>query len=233
MKQKHTVSRPWENERGSTLILVVLLTLILSASAIVALRNVARSTQGSAVFRTRAQAQMLSDSADRLFSDWVGNKASTLVDAMQKANYGEDDVSGTADVFGAGDNVDGQTMAEKRLGMAILGGELEFSQEDLTTGATPLITPNVDPDESGLFQVAPADKTFESRRKAKWRVKIRDMTDGMPAVGYSGSFCFKKALVAAEAQVGVTDPDWSRSNNVAQSRHGLDVMIGPIECGYN
>lgn len=230
------IAHPWQNERGSTLILVVLLTLILSASAIVVLRDVARTTQSSAVYRTRGQAQLTSSAANRMFGDWVGNKAGTLLDAMKNANYGSG--GGDANIWGAGAGGPGSfTDQQRREALAILGGQLDFNYADLSqpcgAGCTPLITDYGDPDETGLFQVAAGDETFESRRTARWRVRMRDLADGFPAVGYSGEFCFKKAVIAAESLVGRVDPLWNRANNVAQARHATDAMIGPVECGYN
>ena len=230
----HKRSAPWENERGSTLILVVLLTLILSASAIVALRNVARSTQAASVFQTRNQAQLTSDSASRLFADWVGSKAGTLIDAMDRSMRGETS-GGAGDVFGArgGATPDEET----RKTASIVGGSLQFSYSDLQSDCAgtcvPLIEDHSDPRETGLFQLAAGEQTFETQRTARWRVTIRDLTDGFPAVGYSNEFCFKKATIAAEAQVGRMDARWDRANNVSQARHGIDGMIGPVECGYN
>lgn len=227
---------PWSNERGSTLILVVLLTLILSASAIVSMRDVARTAQAAGVYRTRAQAQLTSASANSLFADWVGNKAATLIDAMQNSTYGAE--AGSTNVYGGRDNgPSGSTAQERREGLAILGGELEFNYKDLQSdcGGTcvPLIDDYSNPQETGLFQTAAGQETFETRRSARWRVKIRDLSDGFPAVGYSDKFCFKKAVIASESLVGRIDPNWARANNVAQARHAEDAMIGPVECGYN
>lgn len=224
--RKSQTATPWSNERGSTLILVVLLTLILSASAIVAMRNVARTTQEVGVYRTRAQAQLTSDAANRLFGDYVGNKAPNFVSAMQNSLSGS---AGVDDgVWGATGTATPNEATRQKL--ATVGAELEFSHTELQTDLLPGYG---DVGESGLFQLAPGQETFETRRRARWRVRLRDMSDGFPAVGYSEGFCFKKATIGAEALVGTMDARWNRANNVAQARHGTDVLIGPIECGYN
>jgi hypothetical protein len=111
------------------------------------------------------------------------------------------------------------------------GGQREYSYVDmqneniLPSGGT----------ETGLFQLNTTEQTFETRRKTKFRVKIRDLTDGFTAPGYSPSAgtCFKKAVIASEALVGTIDPAWNRANNVAQARHMVDAMVGPTPCGYN
>ena len=155
------------NERGSTLILGVLLSLILSASAIVALRDVARTTQAAAVFRTRSQAQLTSDAADRLFGDWAGNKAATLLDGLERSMTGDD--TGQLATFGGSDLVQGGAdLAARRDQMAIAGGVLEFSFQDLQETCAGACVPMIrdhdgDVWETGLFQSAGGAKTFETR----------------------------------------------------------------------
>lgn len=233
------------SERGSALILVVLLTLILSATAIVALRNVARTAQGSSVYRTAAQSDGTSDSADRLFLEYAGGRAGLLVHAMQEAAYGEESLGGndTGGVYGGGEETGydldggGTSLGERRRQLAIRGVDLEFEPRDLAddcSGACTALLPNwVDGGESGLFAFNGTSESFETRRKADWRVRIRDLSDGFPAPGYSDEYCFKTALVASEARVGEPDPTWTRANNVATSRHAISAALGPVECGYN
>ncbi len=232
MKERN--SALWRNERGSTLILVILLSLVLSASAIVAMRDVARSARAAGVFRTRTQAQLTSDAADRLFADWVGNKAASLVDGMKNSLAGTTS-GGVANIVGAQGSNGAPTQADREK-LMIEGGQIEFSHLDLQSdcGGTcvPLLTPYVGSTETGLYQIAAGETTFETRRQTKFRVKIRDLTDGFPAPGYSEGLCFKKAIIVAEALVGTVDPNWNKSNNVAQSRHMIDAVIGPVECGY-
>lgn len=215
------------NEKGSTLILVVLLGLILSAMAIVALRDVAKTTQASAVYRTRTQAQATSDSAARVFSDWLGQNAAVAIDGANKKLEQERSL------------VTDQATMER---LATMGASIEMDAEDMAAldcggGATGCIPPVTAPDasaagETGLFQVSNTDRTFESRRQSSWRVRVRDFVDGYPAPLWGPQFCFTKAVIAAEATIGEYDPDWTQANNMSNSRHAVDGMIGPRECGY-
>lgn len=231
------------------MILVVLLTLILAAMSIVAMRDIARTTSATSVYRTRTQAQNTSDAAARVFADYAGSMASPLLGAAESSLYGDE--AGRIGRFGGatdGDGIDfdnssSMEIGERRRVLAVRGAVLEFDQADLTVDCpdndgdglpdcTALIKEQA-PGESGLFRNDITQPTFESRRTANWRIVARDFVDGFPATGYGEGFCFKKALVASDARVGVVDKNWTRGNNVGNSRHGMDAMLGPVECGYN
>ena len=223
--------------RGSALILVVLLTLILSATAIVALRDVARTVHHSAVYRTRTQAQLTSSAAAQLYARRAGDNAHSMVDAMQKSVYGKE--GSDENVLGGAGSVDTTSVSftQRRKILEVTGGHIEVQAEDLGGQLLPHQASGYDGTaahpESGLFRSSSSERTFESRYPAQWRVIVRDLLDGFPAVGYSSHYCFKKATVAAEARVGEPDPDWSVSNNVAVSRTGVETLLGPVECGYD
>lgn len=67
------MKHPMHNQRGSALVLVTLLTLVLAALAIIALRNTARSVQQTATYQTRGQAGEMAASTGRLASKRVGD----------------------------------------------------------------------------------------------------------------------------------------------------------------
>jgi hypothetical protein len=241
MLTHHPMTRP----RGSALILVVLLTLILAATSIVALRDVARSTRGSAVYRTRAQAQLTSDGASRTYADWLGRYAGTLIKGIKKGERGEenDGSDDWTDVFGGRHDgaidLDGDGTAsfeERKRSLAVRGPVLVFTDdelgEDCPAPCTQLLVNSgvvAGDDETGLFRTDDGETTFETRRNSQFRVVTRDLVDGPPAPWYGEGTCYKKALVAADAQVGLVDPDWSKSNNVASSRHGIEAFVGPVD----
>lgn len=232
---------PMNNRRGSALILVVLLTLVLAAMSIVALRDIARTTSATAVFRTRTQAQMASGAVVQIFGNYAGNYAPAMFQAGEATLYGDE--SGTLDTFGGnideGIDLNGNStieLSEKRSTLAARGPVLVFDHRVLTSdcdGECPQMIPNPGGSETGLFRNNTTDTTFESQRTTEWRVVARDFTDGYPAVGYGEGFCFKKATIASEARVGEVDQSWKRSNNVGFARHGMDGMLGPVSCGYN
>lgn len=228
------------SQRGSALILVVLLTLVLAAMSIVALRDIARTTSQTAVYRTRTQAQMTSNAAARIFTNYAGANAGPMFEAANATLYGEN-----GDVLGIfGENEEGLdadddgtvTRTERRATTAVVGPVLTFDHRVLTSdcdGLCPQMIPHPGGDETGLFRSANSHITFETRRTTEWGIVARDFTDGYPAVGYGEGFCFKKALVASQSRVGVPDPEWTRANNVGHSRHGVDAVLGPVRCGYN
>lgn len=228
MKNLESRSTPWQNERGSTLILVVLLTLVLSASAIVTLQSVVRTTRAVSTYRTRTQAQLTSNAASRVFADYVGSKGPEYITGLSQSLAGTTG-GGDIGVVGAAHAAASTPTLAERTDAITTGGTFDLTQADLQTEFLPGYG---DPRESGLFQLSAGETTFETRRRVNWRVRLRDLTDGFPAVNFGQGFCFKKAVIAAEAQVGSIDGDWSRANNVAVSRHAIDGMIGPYPCGY-
>ncbi len=223
---KHLMRHPKSNQ-GSALVLVILLTLILSAFAIVALRNVSRSVQQTAVFRTRTQAQATSSSAVNLFAHRAGDKAASIVKAIKSQSLTEE-AGGTQGVFG------GSADMAERLATATQGGYLRVD-DDFLQNFIPQsqIVTTAGKEQTGLFtNAANSNRTFEFNRSARFDVMVRDLVDGIPAPGYSGRYCFKKAFIATDARVGERDDDWSGANNVAYARHGKEVLLGPIECGF-
>lgn len=244
-----TVNHPMTQTRGSALILVVLLTLILAATSIVALRDVARATRGSAVYRTRAQAQLTSDGATRTYSDWLGTHAPTVLEGMRqglkgKMNDGSNDFTGVfAGRHEGAIDLDGNgtfSKRERERSLAIRGPVLTYTDDELGkpcgAGCTPMLVNSgeaASDDETGLFRIVNGEKTFESRRKSQFRVVARDIVNGPPAPWYDQDTCLKKALIAADARVGQVDPNWERSNNVASARHGIEAFIGPVQFSCN
>jgi hypothetical protein len=220
------ILRQRRSDRGSALVLVILLTLILSAFAIVALRNVSRSVQQTALFRTRAQAQSTSSSALDVFSLRAGDRAANIVTAIKSQAVSEG--GGQTGVYG------GSANAAERLAVATAGGHLRVNDDFLAQ----LLPQADDPTSAGLEQTglftdaAASRRTFETTRSSRFEVIVRDLVDGIPAPGYSGRYCFKKALIASDARVGERDDDWTEANNVAYARHGKEVLLGPIECGF-
>ena len=205
------------NERGSALILVVLLGLIMSSMAIVALRNITYTTRSAAIYRTRTQAQMSSDSVVRLYSNWLGQNAATTL-SMAQSRLEQDLRMATDD-------------AQRNL-LISRGPTLGFADDQVPNlPNSPLKDVSTSTYETGLFGMGGV--SFETRHHLDWRVQVRDLVDGYPAVYYGDQFCFVRATIGAEATVGEADDDWTSANNIAVSRHVVDAMVGPRDCGYN
>lgn len=218
--------RKGQSQRGSALVLVVLLSLVLSALAIVAMRNVARSARQASVFHTRAQSQNTSSSAVNLYSQRAGDKAAGIVTAIKSKAFGES--GGMAGTYGASAN------EADRLATATAGGFLLLTDDELTKVLPQAANlTSTSKEQTGLFtNSAGSNRTFEDERSSSFQVIVRDLVDGIPAPRYSGGYCFKKAFIATESRVGETNDDWDAIANVAYSRHGKEVLLGPIECGF-
>ena len=218
------MKHPMQNQRGSALVLVTLLTLVLAALAIIALRNTARSVQQTATYQTRGQAGEMATSTGRLASKRVGDQAPKFWRRMTATMYGQSD-DGDLGVLGTS----GQTgTASQRLDTILLGPYATLTGDDFKEmfngyGGT----------ETGLFSDG-TTPSFESRsgKESEVRFVIRDPIESNAAIGFgvNQAFCFKKVSMDAAAAVGDQDDDWTGANNIAQVRTGIEGLIGPIEC---
>ncbi len=220
------------SKKGSALVLVTLLTLIMAALAIVALRNVARSTQQAAVYTTRQQAHMVSSAGTTVVARRVGDKANNVYNRMQANLYGagtSTDSGGTAfnDTGLLSGQATGATAVGNRLDTIRSGAYATFSGKEFS---------GLQKNNAGTLRLmgpgGTASPSFEDQRQTDFRVIVRDPIEAQPAEGFSEDWCFKKVTIATEASVGDVDDDWQSANNFARSRNALDGMIGPIKCGY-
>lgn len=220
---KHTP----KTQRGSALVLVMLLTLVMAALAIVALRNTARSVQQTATYQTRGQAGEMATSTGRLASKRVGDQAPKYWNRMNAALYGQADYS-EDDLGVLGAKGAGTGDMNDRVNAVTIGPHAELTQEDFQS-----IFNGYTGGETGLFSDGTI-ASFESQtgKESEIRFVIRDPIESNAASGFglNQAFCFKKVSMYAEARVGTVDDDWTGSNNIAQVRTGIEGLIGPIEC---
>ncbi len=216
-----------QNERGSALVLVTLLTLILAAIAIVALRNTARGVQQTATFQTRIQSGESTASVTRVASKRIGDQAPKYWRRMTAKLTGADTSSGTdLGRIGASGTANG-TMQERKDAI-LLGPHDELSDLDFKS-----MFKGYSGTETGLFSDG-STLSFEAQKETNIRFVIRDPIESNAASGFGmgQAFCFKKVSMYAESMVsaGVPDDDWTGPSNTAQVRGGLEGLIGPIEC---
>lgn len=236
------------SKRGSVLVLVTLLTLVLAAFAIVALRSVSRTVQASATYLTRAQAAETADTVNRMSSRYVGERYENVWVHMQAPSSGAecfgpnayadraeclaatgdpDPLAQSSDITGLyGGSVDAETT---RL-VTMLGPHAQYDEDRFShfLGFTAAIS------ESGLFTDGQAAaSSFESLKDTSYRMMIRDPYDFPPPMGEqaNGTLCSKKLSFYSEALVGINLADWNGPSNTAQSRVGTQGVIGPVECG--
>ncbi len=231
-----------KNNKGSALILVLMVSLVLSAFGLVAMRDIALGVHQSASFRVRTQAAAISDGASSAFAIRAGNQANGYVRAIKASSNRS--AMGEA-IFGGNDmskyNFSG-TAVQFQEALASHGGFIVFQNEDLAT-AKGLVPHPFDPSttdkqkgESGLFRgpdTLADPSSFEVQKETEFLVVLRDLKDGIPAPGFSERYCFKKATVASRASVGAIPTSFDQPATYAVGTHANEFLMGPIECGYN
>lgn len=209
-------NKPIPNKRGSVLVLVTLLTLILASFAIVALRSVSRTVQSSAIYTTRHLATESSNSANRVTGRFVGDRYAGVWREMQAPLYGESS-DGDSMVLGGSSDV------SSRMDRLMRGPYAKFDNDDLEE----FLGGN-----SNLFGDS-ATPSFENRLNVEYSSIIRDPYDFPPPPGESatGNTCSKKISIFTEATVGDLDVDWNAANNFGRTRLGLEGVISNVDCG--
>lgn len=202
-------------KRGSVLVLVTLLTLVLASFAIVALRSVSRTVQASASYTTRHQSQETSSSANRMASRYVGERYAGVWREMQVPMAINGKLGGTADLTIRKDT--------------IMRGPYLYMTADRFDD---FLAVGVSSTKTGLFADNSVD-SFEQRKTATYNVIVRDPYDFPPPPGESavGNTCSKKIAIFSEATVGELDTDWTAANNVGRMRIGLEGIIANVDCG--
>ena len=203
-----------KQKRGSVLVLVTLLTLILASFAIVALRSVSRTVQSSATYTTRHLSSETSYSANRVTSRFVGERYPGVWREMQSPMLG---VTGTdKSVLGGSSNMD------QRMNVLLRGPYMTLEDAQLTEFLS----------GPALFGDA-STTSFEDRLTVEYRSVIRDPYDFPPPPGESatGNTCSKKLGIFTEATVGDLDVNWTAANNFGRSRVGIEGVIANVDCG--
>lgn len=229
-------------ETGSALILVLLISLVLSAFGIVALRDIAVGTQQSASFRTRTQAGMMSDSAVSAMAMRTGNKAEHYLSLVDRGSFGTEGATSTDAIYGVTGSGSGALGADRQA-YATHGGFVVFQHDAFDSGGAGDLLPGQGgataayENESGLFtsggHATDGFNSFESRDETSWQVILRNVSAGFPAPGYSNRYCFRRATLGASSQVGQISPTWNEPANVGRGIHAREIFLGPIPCGYN
>lgn len=239
LKIHHTLRRLRRHQTGSALILVLLISLVLSAFGIVALRDIAIGTHQSAAFRVRTQAGQLSNAASTAFAMRAGNKAEEYLDLVKKSSYRTESGASMDGMYGVDTNAGGGLL-DQRKAYATHGGFIVFTPELFNTASAGDFFPGrdaggaVQSNETGLFRPNISGiRSFEARDPTEWEVVMRNVSEGFPAPGYSDRFCFRRATIAANAKVGEHLDNWNEPTNVGLGIHANEVFLGPVPCGYN
>lgn len=207
-------------ERGSALILVLLLMLALSAIGMVALRDVARSIDQSGLYRVRTTSSMFADATTQF---WISRSAGNAGEVWQSMYQGD----GCRQEM-AGKNASMTDREWAKLRSEIGGCALYKSDEDafgdiLDRGSG----------ESGLFiDDQGNNRSFESQKQnSEFRVVARYPYEGNPPAGFSeDDYCFKMVTVGGEGQLGTFPQNWTETRQVGRGRAVFKGKIGPVPC---
>lgn len=201
--------------RGAALILALLVMLVLSGLALVAMNSVATSSALSGMHRLQAQAFSVSEALNQLGMSRSGRQASTYYAQMQDDAMGMDDETLPSD--------DGELGALRR------GGYVLFSSEgtDEGVGQVDLQTDtggNLLDDDGGDFVAA-----VESELQPRYDYIVRDPMLGPQAEGYGEDYCFIQVTVGSRGIIGEgLEGDLRQGRGLG--RNASHAMIGPIEC---
>lgn len=206
MRQRRRHNR---TARGAALVLALLVMLVLSGLALVAMHATTTSNVLSGMHRMTSQTKSMSNAANELGLLRSGRQASQYHAALQ-------------DQFDATDRD-----AARR------GGFLLFSTNPTSSEAVELDTGGSFLDRPGTYEAVESDPAYDT----EYRFIVRDSTLGPRAEGFGDEFCFIRVTVGSDALLQGTDYDEDadaeeRARQArAMGRNVSQAMIGPIECG--
>ena len=208
-------------ERGAALIVVVLLTLALSAIAMTALRTATRSLDQTGSYKMGQQASEASRSALTFVGVRAGDRPSNYLGRMRagaQVNYG----------------------ASRSAEQVERGGVVTLTEADFQGGGGAAVLGSAG-SETGLFGSAanPSHESDPGLGRVGFEVILRDASEGPPPVGSDSSFCSKKLYMGARSSYDARARDatnieiesnWDRPPRSATSLQGLESWIGPVPC---
>lgn len=201
-------------ERGSALILVLLLMLALSAIGMVALQNVTQSIERSGMYRVRTSGTGFSDGAASFWMRHSAGKAGDVVRQMGRGNGCLKRLDVSIQEWDA-------DLGEKMNGCAwYTGGSDSFG--DILADST---------EETGLFTDGSND-SFEVRTEStSFDVVVRDPFPAKRPAGFSDDdFCFKNVTVVSEGTIGELAGTWDEPQQIGRGRTGFLGKLGPLPC---
>lgn len=208
---------PDRRTRGSALILVLLIMLALSAIGLVALRGISRSIQQSGMYRVRTTASAFSDAVSQFMAKRLGDKASSMMGAMDRMQQMDMETLGTS--------------MQKRRQLVSGGSPLVFRQRPGEKTNFDQVLNTRSGEESGLFTNGTKPSFEGAEPDSGFDIVIRDPLGGIPVPGYSDRYCFKKVTIATRADIGDFSQSWDKPRQVGVGRTVVEGLVGPVECG--
>ena len=210
-------------ERGAALVLALLVMLVLSSMALVALRSVSDTSSVSGMHRLQVQAKSVSNAVNSLGVMRSGQRAASVNAVLQGDGLAEDHgyqsgVSALGDEYGR----------LRRGGFIVFSnqpepGELQLSgheDEELLL-------------DGGGFDSVEAYFDDHPGRSINYDYIVRDPVMGPRAEGFGDEFCFVIVTIGSKSQlVGRQTQEEERIRQMQSlARNAARTMIGPIECG--
>lgn len=214
------------DQRGSALVLVLLILLALSAIGMIALKDVTRSLDQSGQFRARSNAQALADAATRFMGTRFGNNPKRILQAMEQAQdlEREGSISRSSGSYTGGS----ATQIERR------GKILQLEQKPgETTDFDDVLSSSTsgELEETGLFYDG-TNPSFESKEGgAQFEVIVRDTLSGFPAPGSGDEYCLTRVVIAARGSVGPQNNNWTQPRQTGVGTGIFEAMVGPTDVG--
>lgn len=193
--------------------LALLVMLVLSGLALVAMNSVSSSNTMSGMHRIQAQSFSMSDGLNQLGMLRSGQQA-TVYHAQLR------DTAGGVTLDDIGDDADRELAAMRR------GGFVKLTSDD--TGD--------DGFDNSQVQLQGADTLFDddqfvhgvpSELDSEFGYIVRDPLLGPRAEGYGDEFCFIQVTVGSQTRIGGGS---GIGQGRALGRNASTAMIGPVEC---
>lgn len=216
------------SERGSALIIVLLLILALTAMGLLALRQTSFELRGSRNQRISKQAIYASDGALVMAVDQVGRSGQAYWELMDRLTRAQNRQALTA-----GDPANFRPSYNFTRG-DFVPNQLMFAGPAQTVANCNQA--NLPPNCQGLESEGGYYSTTDNLPNLS--VRLEDPQDGPKAPGFSHSFCFKRFHFASTGTVGETPTGlealkYNQSVHGARSQHAAHALIGPLDCqGY-
>jgi hypothetical protein len=203
-----------KRRRGAALVLAMLVMLVLSGLALVALYSVTDSVWQSGSYRARTQAELFSDGVLTFALYRAGEQAPEELNKMSFFSQRELAEMDPAD----------RAQALRRGGYHIstTGGDGSTKTNLSEVFSDGFFAPDV-PTGSKSLETAPGSPVA-------YRYIMRDPLDGRTAEGFSRNFCYKKVALASQARVGNFAQTDARSV-VSMGSHLVETLLGPVDCG--
>lgn len=223
--------RDRSSERGSALIVVLMLILALTALGVIGLRHTTFELRNARNLRLAKQAEYVSEGAMTRVIHQVGSNGQAYWEYMDRINKARN--SGTLAQGGVANAEPTYTFQRGD----VAPNNLLFLSSTVNAnicGQSPLPAACQGMEaEGGYFQ-----ETIPSNFLPNFTVTMREPLDGPKAPGFSDSFCFKRFTFESRGVLGRNPAPgdvlrYDQPSQGAVAEHWAQALVGPLDCqGY-